>query len=132
MVTELWPDPGREHALAGLYLSHPVARTVDGARVYSNFVTSLDGRIALRDPVSGRFGVPRTIANARDWRLYQELAAQADAIVVSGRYVRELAEGSAQAGLPVSEAGFDDLRAGRKSKVSAEEIKRSARERFLG
>ncbi len=29
-------------------------------------------------------------------------------------------------------AGFDDLRAGRKSKVSAEEIKRSARERFLG
>lgn len=29
-------------------------------------------------------------------------------------------------------AGFDDLRAGRKSRVSAEKIKRSARKRFLG
>lgn len=28
--------------------------------------------------------------------------------------------------------GFADLRAGRKSRVSAEDIKRSARERFLG
>ncbi len=32
--------------------------------------------------------MPDSLANPRDWRLYQELAIQADVIITSGRYVR--------------------------------------------
>jgi hypothetical protein len=31
--------------------------------------------------------IPKNLTNARDWRLYQQLAAQADLIIIGGRYV---------------------------------------------
>jgi riboflavin biosynthesis pyrimidine reductase len=94
----LYPEPERT-ALEGLYLSHDLRRCRRGADpfVYSNFIASLDGRIAVADPQGGEPEIPSETANPRDWRLLLELAAPADALVVSGRYVRQLAEGSAQA-----------------------------------
>lgn len=108
-LTQLYPVSIPELPLDNLYLAnHP-----DRARpfVYTNFITSLDGRIAIEHPVTGKRGVPEFISNARDWRLYQELAARADVLLVSARYIRELARGEAQDSLPVSQAPeFRDLR----------------------
>jgi riboflavin biosynthesis pyrimidine reductase len=79
--------------------------------VYSNFVSSLDGRIALGDPDKATHTVPDAIANPRDWRLYQELAGQADLLITSGRYFRQSTVGEAQDLLPVgSQHEFDDIR----------------------
>ena len=109
-VLELFPDAGRPRALEGLYRDAPLGGKSSGPFVYTNFVTSLDGRIAL-DGGGGQHRVPSAIANPRDWRLFQELAAHADVIVTSGRYLRDLSLGKAQDHLPVGEAdAFADLR----------------------
>jgi riboflavin biosynthesis pyrimidine reductase len=91
--------------LRGLYLSEPYAPPADRSRtfVYANYIASLDGRISLPDPRTSRRGVPPAIGNARDWRLFQELAACADAIVVSGRYVRDRGQSLAARSFPVSD-----------------------------
>jgi riboflavin biosynthesis pyrimidine reductase len=78
--------------------------------VYTDFVASLDGRIAIKDPGAGGYQVPKTIANPRDWRLFQELAAQADILITSGRYVRDVARGQAQSTLDID---GEDLKAWR-------------------
>ena len=100
-----------EVPLSGLYLSEDLRALIPGrgGYVYTNFVTSLDGRIAVASPASTRLGVPPQTANARDWRLLLELAAPADAVVVSGRHMRELADGSAQAWPPFSGETPSDL-----------------------
>jgi Pyrimidine reductase, riboflavin biosynthesis len=64
--------------------------------VYTNFISSLDGRIALINPHSRIKEVPEPIKNPRDWRLYQELGAQADILITSGKYVRAIAQGRVQ------------------------------------
>jgi riboflavin biosynthesis pyrimidine reductase len=46
--------------------------------------------------------VPPALANNRDWRLFQELAAGADALITSGRYVRNLPRGVSARSFPVS------------------------------
>lgn len=98
----LYPSPGAA-PLEGLYLSKDLRRHVadDGVHVYSNFVTSLDGRIAVADRAGETPDIPQDTANPRDWRLLLELAAPADAIIVSGRYARQLDAGSAQAEPPL-------------------------------
>ena len=85
--------------LAGLYLSHDVRRQAAAAArpfVYANFVTALDGRIAIPDEKQGGLKVPGSVANDRDWRLFQELAVQADVIITTGRYLRDYGAGKAQ------------------------------------
>lgn len=115
-LLQLFPPPAPESAslpLARLYLTHPLHRIADtpAPLVYSNFVTSLDGRIALPRPGQASHGVPPAIGNSRDWRLYQELAAQADLIITSARYFRQFACGEAQDQLPVGPGErFADLR----------------------
>ncbi len=115
-VTRLLPGPSQDLSLQGLYLDtalHP-RKADDRPYVYANFVTSLDGRVAV--PVDGHATrqVPPAIANERDWRLYQELAGQADMLLTSGRFYRQSAQGEAQARLPVGdEPGFADIRAWR-------------------
>ncbi len=91
-IARLYPEPGTQ-PLAGTYLAHALRErgTPDAPFVYTNFIASLDGRIAQRDAQTGRYGVPRAIANKLDWRLYLELAAQADAVLTSARRLRELA-----------------------------------------
>jgi len=113
-VLQLYPLPSQERPLKGLYLSHNLRES--GPRkngkpmIYSNFVTSLDGRIAIAHPTRPGMMVPKATANERDWRLFQELAAQADLIISSGRYLRDWADGRAQEILQVDDPRFADLR----------------------
>ncbi|MBA2591336.1 MAG: dihydrofolate reductase family protein [Pseudomonadota bacterium] len=113
-LIRLFPAPVRTVSLTGLYLGHASTLRPSPTRprpyVYSNFIMSLDGRIALDHSQTGERLVPEAITNPDDWRLFQELAAQADAIVTSGRYLRQLARGRAQDLPPVSTAAeYRDL-----------------------
>lgn len=112
-ILELYPASGARHRLRGLYLNQmpPAGSSQVTPFIYSNFVSSLDGRIALPGPGRNSHQVPPAIANSRDWRLFQELAAQADLLITSGRYFRQTAAQEAQAELPVGQAAeFEDLR----------------------
>ncbi|MBU6470083.1 MAG: dihydrofolate reductase family protein [Gammaproteobacteria bacterium] len=105
--------------LRGLYLDESLRPSGTPARpfVYASFIASLDGRISLPDPDTQTRKVPRAIANPRDWRLVQELAAAADVLVTSGRYIRDLAAGVAQDNLPVSDKPeFADLHEWRRAR----------------
>jgi riboflavin biosynthesis pyrimidine reductase len=116
-VLRLYPAPHQQIALSGLYLDLNLHRqAADGdILIYSNFITSLDGRISMHEPESGEYVVPESIANRRDWRLYQELAAQSDVMLTSARYFRQLAKGKAQDLLPVGTASeYADLLAWRR------------------
>jgi riboflavin biosynthesis pyrimidine reductase len=117
-LTQLFPATGEQLPLTGLYLQHQLHLQGKAGKpfVYSNFVTSLDGRIALGNPGSKTHTVPAAIANARDWRLYQELAGQADLIVSSGRYFRQSEIGEEQDRLPIgNNAAFTDIHAWRQA-----------------
>ena len=112
-VIPLYPEPEGKRPLTNLYLDHNIrqkSQTSDHAFVYANFVVSLDGRIAIPHPSGQGLMVPQAIANERDWRLFQELAAQADLIISSGRYLRDWADGRAQEILQTDDPRFADLR----------------------
>ncbi len=111
-VIQLYPLPSAERPLTNLYLAHNLRQYCLTTRlpfVYANFIASLDGRIAIPHP-NGGLTVPKNIANERDWRLFQELAAQADLIISSGRYLRDWADGRAQEILQTDDPRFADLR----------------------
>ena len=112
-VTRLFPAPAEQYSLEGLYLQQQLHTRGLPNRpfVYSNFITTLDGRIAVG--VSGRttHTIPAVTGNARDWRLYQELAGQADLLITSGRFYRQSIIGEAQDILPLgSQPAFADIR----------------------
>jgi riboflavin biosynthesis pyrimidine reductase len=111
-ITRLYPLPVHQRPLVGTYLDHNL-REINLAEgktsVIANFVCSLDGRIAIREPQTSNMVVPSNIANSRDWRLFQELAAQADLIISSGRYLRDWANNQAQEILRVDDPEFADL-----------------------
>ena len=117
-IFQLYPQPYAECMLKGLYLAHDVRQFANAASpyIYANFVTSLDGRIAIPRPDGSGLMVPKNITNGHDWRLYQELAAQADLIISSGRYLREWAQGRAQEILQTDDPRFADLREWRMSR----------------
>lgn len=111
-LVRLFPTPGADVPLQGLYLSEPFAPPAkrSASFVYANFIASLDGRISLPDPRTLKRSVPGAIANGRDWRLFQELAAGADALLTSGRHVRNLSNGVTARSFPVSsERDYEDL-----------------------
>lgn len=112
-IMRLYPPPQHTRSLLGTYLADDLRQSAAADRqtyVYANFVTSLDGRIAVADARGGLI-VPSETANARDWRLFQELAVQADLIISSGRYLRDYAAGKAQEILRVyDDPQFADLR----------------------
>jgi riboflavin biosynthesis pyrimidine reductase len=96
-VQRLLPLPAVELPLRGLYLDPELERlrpspSEDLPLVYANFVTSLDGRIAVgADEISSR--VPAALTTRADWRLFQELQAHADCLITHGGYLRALADG---------------------------------------
>jgi riboflavin biosynthesis pyrimidine reductase len=111
-LLSLYPGPTGETDLSGLYLQHNLQKRGKSERpfVYSNFVTSLDGRIAVAASGRASHEVPKSIANPRDWRLYQELAAQSDLLITSGRYFRQCEVGEEQDRLPLAQgSAFEDL-----------------------
>lgn len=112
-ILQLHPQPVQEHRLYGLYLNHNLRQYSDNygrAFVFSNYILSLDGRIAIPHPSRPGLTVPNATANDRDWRLFQELAAQSDIILSTGRYLRDVADGRAQDILQIDDPKFADLR----------------------
>lgn len=90
----LFPLPGVPVPLHGLYLGlglHLLG-TPEAPFVYANFLCSLDGRIALEDS-TGQTYLPKALTTPDDFRLFLELAAQADCLITHGGYLRSLAEG---------------------------------------
>ena len=109
-VVQLYPPPARPRRLEGLYLNERMPPAAGApAMVYANFVTSLDGRIAITD-TEGASRLPDGLTNPRDWRLFQELQAHADCLVTHGGYLRAFAAGRLgnvlQAGVA---AGSEDI-----------------------
>jgi riboflavin biosynthesis pyrimidine reductase len=92
-LLQLYPQVS-ETSLRGLYLAHRLHELgLPGLPfVYGDFVTSLDGRIALRDATSGESRLPQALTSESDLRLLLELHAQADCLVTHGEYLRAIAE----------------------------------------
>lgn len=91
-IFRLYPPPFQEVALRGLYLQlnlHTLG-TRETPFVYANFLSSLDGRIALED-AGGETYLPKTLTTPDDFRLFLELEAQADCLITHGGYLRALA-----------------------------------------
>jgi len=116
-LTRLYPAPSASLPLTGLYLAHRLRERAPADRpyVYTNYVVSLDGRISLEEPARDRRRPPPAITNPRDWRLYLELATQADAVLTSGRRLRELAGEGRDTIRCVSETAKGDLAAWRQA-----------------
>jgi riboflavin biosynthesis pyrimidine reductase len=117
-IIQLYPGPSQEVPFKNLYIQNPLQKITSKEEevfIYSNFITSLDGRIAI--PRASRPGktIPNQITNPRDWRLVQELTVQADLLITSGRYLREFAKGRGQKILQVyDDPQFADLKEWRK------------------
>ncbi len=112
-IYRIYPTPAQEMDLEGAYLEHDlrnIAKPAGRPVVYANFIASLDGRIAIPHGAGEGLGTPKATANDRDWRLFQELAAQADILISSGRYLRDWADGKAQEILQVNDPRYADLR----------------------
>ena len=94
-LLRLYPQPGENCAVKGLYLAHQVQKlgTTELPFVYANFLSSLDGRIALEDTSQNKTFIPKHLTTASDFRLFSELHAQADCLITHGGYLRALAEG---------------------------------------
>lgn len=94
-LLRLYPPSYGEIPLQGLYLEHRLHEL--GAQgspfVYANFLSSLDGRIALEDTDDGKTYIPKHLISASDFRLFMELHAQADCLITHGGYLRALSEG---------------------------------------
>ena len=88
-LLRLHPGPPEEVELLGLYLRQELHRrgSPEAPFVYADFVSSLDGRIAIADRV------PAELTAASDIRLLLELQAQADCVITHAGYLRAIAEG---------------------------------------
>lgn len=93
-LLRLYPNPCEKVSIKGLYLAHQLHKlgTIEAPFVYANFLSSLDGRIALEDIAQGTY-IPKHITTASDFGLFLELHAQADCIITHGGYMRALSEG---------------------------------------
>jgi riboflavin biosynthesis pyrimidine reductase len=94
-IIQLYPPPCGSVPLKGLYLGLNLHRlgTPEQPFVYANFLSSLDGRIALEDAKSGETYLPPLLVTHNDFRLFLELHAQADCLITHGGYLRALASG---------------------------------------
>jgi riboflavin biosynthesis pyrimidine reductase len=95
-VTQLSPEESRL-PLKGLYLDQrlaEIAAKLSRPLVLTNYVTDRSGVIAVMDE-NRRYRVPTEIKNKSDWRLFQELMAQADVVISGSAYIKRfLALGS--------------------------------------
>jgi riboflavin biosynthesis pyrimidine reductase len=94
-LLRLYPPSGEKYAISGLYLAHQI-HTLGSKEcpfVYANFLSSLDGRIALEDSTQGTTYIPKHITTASDFRLFKELHAQSDCLITHGGYMRALDTG---------------------------------------
>jgi riboflavin biosynthesis pyrimidine reductase len=90
-VTQVYPE-NKQVALEGLYLDQRLAglsAKIGRSLVITNFLTDRNGVIAKADE-HHHFHIPPEIKNASDWRLSQELMAQADIIISGGSYFEQV------------------------------------------
>lgn len=93
-LLRLFPTPSETIPLRGLYLKEKLHLRGEPGHpfVYANFLSSLDGRIALEDEAGVPY-LPKSLTTEDDFRLFLELHAQADCLVTHGGYLRALQEG---------------------------------------
>jgi riboflavin biosynthesis pyrimidine reductase len=90
-VTQVLPE-GKQLPLEGLYLGQRLAAQsakIGRSLVITNFLTDRNGVIARADE-HHHFQVPIELKNASDWRLSQELMAQADILISGGAYLKRV------------------------------------------
>ncbi|MDW3095336.1 MAG: dihydrofolate reductase family protein [Gammaproteobacteria bacterium] len=98
-VVRLYPGGGESVPLRGLYLrqDQPVLGNIKGNSslpyIYANFLTSLDGRIALREASEDYYQLPGLLKSDEDFMLFLELYARADCIITHAGYMRALNAG---------------------------------------
>jgi riboflavin biosynthesis pyrimidine reductase len=94
-LLRLYPNFCEKASVKCLYLAHQLHKlgTAESPFVYANFLSSLDGRIAVEDAAQRTTHIPKHITTASDFGLFMELHAQADCIITHGGYMRALAEG---------------------------------------
>jgi riboflavin biosynthesis pyrimidine reductase len=76
--------------LRGLYLGQrlmELSTEIGRSVVLADFLTDKNGIVATADK-SGKFRIPAALRNPSDWRLFQELMAQADVIISGGAYFK--------------------------------------------
>lgn len=91
----LYPQCNKQVPLSGLYLAQRLQTqgTAEHPSVYANFLSSLDGRIALEDTTQQTPPfIPEYITTKSDFALFMELHAQADCLITHGGYMRALGE----------------------------------------
>lgn len=80
--------------IAGAYLNRDlqgIAKKAGRMIVVSNYVCDLNEVIAKKDE-NGEFQVATELKNESDWRLFQELTAQADVIITGSAYLKRFAK----------------------------------------
>jgi hypothetical protein len=90
-VTQVLPEEKRL-PIEGLYLGQRLAAMsakIGRTLVITNFLTDKNGVIAKADE-HHHFRVPVELKNASDWRLFQELMAQADIIISGAAYIKRV------------------------------------------
>ena len=90
-ITQIYPEYKKHKQWRGIYLDDPLLSECDKPIVYSNFLASLDGRIAVSK--NKLMLLPRQLTSHADHRLFLELQAQADCLITHGGYLRALAAG---------------------------------------
>jgi riboflavin biosynthesis pyrimidine reductase len=91
----LYPHAATETDIKDLYLAHNLHRmgTKESPFVYANFLSSLDGRIAVEDVEEGETYIPKHLTTDSDFALFMELHAQSDCLITHGGYMRALSQG---------------------------------------
>ncbi len=118
-LLRLFPLPCAETGLNNIYLEEFGWHRSDPDKpvVAANFVTSLDGRIAVTSPTDPGMGLPDSLTSREDFRLFLELHAQADCLVTHGEYLRKLEDGKLGNILRLpDEPEFSDLYAWRRER----------------
>ena len=91
-VLQLYPHPGTALDLKNLYLDHCGWHQSDtkNPKVVANFLTSIDGRIAIGTHNTPNLHLPKNLTSKEDFRLFLELYAQADCLITHGGYMRSV------------------------------------------
>ena len=90
VIRQIEPEE-RRVSLEGMYLSHglqEMAKSLSRPIVIANYVTDLNEVIAIE----GERGSPEELKNPSDWRLFQELTAQADVLITSASTMNDFVE----------------------------------------
>ncbi len=93
-LLQLFPQSTDKQELKNLYLyKHGwYSSKSEQPIVTANFLSSLDGRIAISSDDNLIAELPKSLTSAEDFRLFLELHAQADCLITHGGYMRSLSE----------------------------------------